>query len=178
VRWAIEVLDPAGAEEILEIGGGPGVAAALVCERLTTGRLVAVDRSRIATERIAKRNTAHMDSGRLSVQQCSLAALAVPPRSFDKAFAINVNLFWVADPSRELQVLSRALRPSGVLYILFGAGGPTRPTGSQARSAPLCTSMASPTSPSSPQTPESASRPVLLRQSHDATRQLNCGSNV
>ncbi|MBA3290225.1 MAG: class I SAM-dependent methyltransferase [Actinobacteria bacterium] len=125
VRWAIEVLDPAGAEEILEVGGGPGVAAALVCERLTTGQLVAVDRSRIATERIAQRNTAHMASGRLTVQQCSLAALTVPHRSFDKAFAINVNLFWVADPSRELQVLSRALRPSGVLYILFGTSGPT-----------------------------------------------------
>lgn len=125
VRWAIEVLDPAGAEEILEIGGGPGVAAALVCERLTTGRLVAVDRSRVATERIAQRNTAHIDSGRLTVQQCSLAALAVPPQSFDKAFAINVNLFWVADPSRELEVLSRALRPGGVLYIFYGASGPT-----------------------------------------------------
>ena len=125
VRWAIEGLDPAGAEEILEIGGGPGVAAALVCERLTTGQLVAVDRSRIATERIAQRNTAHMDSGRLTVQQCSLAALTVPHRSFDKAFAINVNLFWVADPSEELEVLSRALRPGGVLYILYGASGPT-----------------------------------------------------
>lgn len=34
------------------------------------------------------------------------------------AFAINVNLFWVRRPDRELAVLDRALRPGGMLHIL------------------------------------------------------------
>jgi len=125
VRWALQVVDPGGAEQILEIGGGPGVAAALVCPRLSTGQLLVVDRSPVAVRRTIHRNAAHVTSGRLSVQECPLAALAVPPDTFDKAFAINVNLFWVADPSRELEVLRRALRPGGALYVLYGAAGPT-----------------------------------------------------
>lgn len=125
VRWAVQVLDPGPAEQILEIGGGPGVAAALVCERLTTGRLLVVDRSRVAVQRTAQRTAAHLASGRLAVQQSSLDALSVPPHSFDKAFAVNVNLFWMSGANRELTVLSQALRPQGILHVFYGATGPT-----------------------------------------------------
>jgi len=125
IAWAVALVDPQPDERILEIGAGPGVAAALVCDRLTTGRLLAVDRSAVAVDRNARRNSQHVESGRLSVQKTSLAALEVAPASFDKAFAINVNVFWVADPRRELEVLSRALRPGGTLYALYGAEGST-----------------------------------------------------
>ena len=124
VRWAVEVLDPGPAETILEIGCGPGVAAALVCERLETGRLLAVDRSPVAIRRTAQRNAAHIALGRLAVRESALDALVVPSHTFDKAFAINVNLFWVRSPSRELEVLSQALRPNGILHVLYGAAQP------------------------------------------------------
>jgi SAM-dependent methyltransferase len=125
LRWAVQVVDPQPAEEILEIGCGPGVAAALVCERLETGRLLAVDRSQVAVERTTRRNDAQVAAGRLTVRECTLAALAVPPGTFDKAFSVNVNLFWTSRPRRELAVLRRALRPGGILYVLYGAAGPT-----------------------------------------------------
>ncbi len=125
VRWAVEALDPGPAEEILEVGGGPGVSAALICERLITGRLLAVDRSAVAIQRTAHRNATHLASGRLVVRQCALDSLTVPPHSFDKALTLNVNLFWVTNPCRELAVLSRALRPGGTLHVLYGAAGPT-----------------------------------------------------
>jgi SAM-dependent methyltransferase len=125
VRWAVEVLDPDPAEAILEIGCGPGVAAALVCERLDTGGLLAVDRSPVAIKRTAQRNAAHLASGRLAVRESALDALVVPPHCLDTAFAINVNLFWVRRPDRELAVLGRALRPDGILHVLYGAARPT-----------------------------------------------------
>nr|WP_042185188.1 class I SAM-dependent methyltransferase [Kibdelosporangium sp. MJ126-NF4]CEL16602.1 hypothetical protein [Kibdelosporangium sp. MJ126-NF4]CTQ89047.1 hypothetical protein [Kibdelosporangium sp. MJ126-NF4] len=126
VRWAVEVVDPGPAEHIMEIGCGPGVAAALVCERLATGRLLAVDRSPVAARRTAERNASHVDAGRLAVRQCALGDLDVPDSSFDKAFCVNVNVFWVAtDPASELAVLRNALRPGGILHILYGDG----PTG-------------------------------------------------
>ncbi|MGH3877943.1 MAG: class I SAM-dependent methyltransferase [Actinophytocola sp.] len=122
IRWAVDVVDPRADERLLEIGCGPGVAAALVCERLTTGRLTAVDRSPVAVERTRRRNAAHLGSGRLEVVQSELDTLAVD--DFDKAFSVDVNVFWTTDAARELAVLHGALRPGGRLYVLYG-GGPT-----------------------------------------------------
>lgn len=123
VRWAVEVVDPGPADRVLEIGCGPGVAAALVCARLDTGRLLAVDRSPVAVARTAERNASHVDAGRLEVRQSALDGLDVPDGSFDKAFCVNVNVFWVAaDPAKELTVLRNALRPGGTLYVLYGDG--------------------------------------------------------
>jgi len=125
VRWAVDVLDPSPAESILEIGGGPGVSAALICARLTTGRLLAVDRSAVAVERTRRRNAEHLTCDRLTVRHCALDALVVEPHTIDKVLALDVNLFWTTSPDRELAILRRALRPDGVLHVLYGSAGPT-----------------------------------------------------
>jgi SAM-dependent methyltransferase len=125
VRWAVAVLDPAPSDRILEIGCGPGVAAGLMCERLRTGLLVAVDRSAVATRRTAARNAVHVTDGRLEVRTAALETLDVQAGSFDAAFSIDVNLFWTRLPTRELEILARALRPGGALHVCYGAAGPT-----------------------------------------------------
>ena len=121
----VGVLAPQPEDRILEIGCGPGVAAALVCERLTTGCLIAIDRSAVAVQRTLRRGAEHVDAGLLAVRQTSLAALELPPASVDKAFAINVNLFWVKEADPELELLNRALRPGGTLAVLYDSDGPT-----------------------------------------------------
>ena len=45
VRWAVDLLDPRRRAH-LEIRGGPGAAAVLICERLTPGWLLMIDRLR------------------------------------------------------------------------------------------------------------------------------------
>jgi hypothetical protein len=45
-RWAVETLDPAPSDRLLEIGCGPGVAVSLICETLSTGTITAIDRSK------------------------------------------------------------------------------------------------------------------------------------
>ncbi len=124
VRWALEVIDPGPADNLLEIGCGAGVAASLVCARLRTGRLLAVDRSPVAVDRTARRNAVHVAAGRLAVRRSELHALAVTG-DFDAAYAIDVNVFWTRHPGPELMVLARALRPAGRLFVLYGRGGPT-----------------------------------------------------
>jgi SAM-dependent methyltransferase len=81
-----------------------------------------VDRSPVAVERTRRRNAAHLESGRLEVVQSELDTLVTS--GFDKAFSVNVNVFWTTGAARELAVLHDALRPGGRLYVLYG-GGPT-----------------------------------------------------
>ncbi len=127
VAWAVDQLDLVPDETVLEIGGGPGAAADLVCARLERGFLLGIDRSAVAMERSRKRNQAYIDAGRLELRRCALADLEVPAGSFDLAFSVNVNLFWTGPAGRELTLLHRALRPAGRLHILYGPG-PGDPT--------------------------------------------------
>ena len=124
ITWTLSVVDPAPDDRIVELGCGPGVAAALVCERLTTGHLVAVDRSATAVARTSARNAAHVEAGRLSVVRSEVDTLTLPPASATKVFSVNVNLFWTRSPARELAVLREILEPGGVLFVLYG-NGPT-----------------------------------------------------
>lgn len=122
LRWALEVLDPGPDEQLLEVGSGPGVAAALICDRLVGGRLLALDRSATAVRRTAERGSEHLAAGRLAVQQGELATAPLPPAAFDQVLAVDVNLFWARDPRPELDVLRRVLRPDGRLHVLYGPG--------------------------------------------------------
>ncbi|MGH3317798.1 MAG: SAM-dependent methyltransferase, partial [Nocardioidaceae bacterium] len=93
LQWAVQQLEIAPYDQVLEIGCGPAVAVALVCERLTTGRITAVDRSATAVEPTIRRNEAHIASGRAVVEHCELADLDSRRGPFGKIFAVNVNLF-------------------------------------------------------------------------------------
>ena len=48
----------------------------------------------------------------------ALAQLAAG-RRFDKAFGVNVNLFWTTTADAELGVLSSVLEPGGVVHLVY-----------------------------------------------------------
>jgi SAM-dependent methyltransferase len=121
-RWTVDQLDLTGTERVLEFGSGPGVATGLVCDRLTTGTVLAIDRSAVAVHRTSERNRDHVASARLTVQQCPLADLDVPAESIDVAFGINVNVFWTTPAAPELAALEHVLVPGGRLLIAYGSG--------------------------------------------------------
>ncbi len=119
LTWAVELVDPAADDEILEIGCGPGVAADLVCARLTTGHLTAIDRSAVAIARAGARNAAHLAAGRMSLRQAELIDLP-PDRRFDKVFAVNVNVFWTRPDDTAAARVAGLLRPGGELFLVYG----------------------------------------------------------
>jgi SAM-dependent methyltransferase len=122
--WAVEGLDVQSGDHVLEIGGGRGVAAALICRRIGPGRLLAIDRSATATAAATKRNSEHVAAGAAEFRTLALEA-ADPAQlgSFDKVLAVNVNLFWVRPAQPELELIARLLRPDGRLHLVYDPPG-------------------------------------------------------
>lgn len=119
IAWAIELLEVTPGDRVLELGCGPGVAAGLVCGRLGGGSLTAVDRSATAVARTRARNARHLADGRLTVEHVDLAGFQGPPASFDKAFGVNVNVFWTSPAEAECAALARLLRPGGTVRLVY-----------------------------------------------------------
>jgi SAM-dependent methyltransferase len=125
--WAVETLAPDPDDQLLEIGCGTGVAVWLICEKLVGGRIVAIDRSAAAISRAAKRNAGGISSGKAVLRTVALEELQPADvlqgrQRFDKIFAMNVNLFWVHRPTRELDLIRGLLDPGGALYLFYGYG--------------------------------------------------------
>jgi protein-L-isoaspartate O-methyltransferase len=108
-------------DHVLEIGCGPGYGAELICSRLRTGKLFAIDRSESGVDRTKRRNQAHVSSGRLTVRQIDLATLRVPVKRLHKVFAYNVNLFWVRACDDEVSLLHQRVLPGGAMFLFFDA---------------------------------------------------------
>jgi ubiquinone/menaquinone biosynthesis C-methylase UbiE len=118
VTWAVDQLRVRPTDHVLEIGCGNGVAASLICARLTTGHLTAIDRSATAIAAARKRLGEHLDAGRVSLLAGSLAGATLRAREFDRALAVNVNVFWL-EPEAALEVLARAMKPNGLLCLVY-----------------------------------------------------------
>jgi cyclopropane fatty-acyl-phospholipid synthase-like methyltransferase len=119
IGWAVETLAIEGADRVLEIGGGPGVAASIICEHLDSGHMHLIDRSASAVDRARRRNAEHVASGRLTLETVELRDFEPRPRRFDKVFAVNVNVFWTTRATDELARVRDALAPGGTLYVVY-----------------------------------------------------------
>jgi ubiquinone/menaquinone biosynthesis C-methylase UbiE len=91
--WAVDTLEVHPADRLLEVGCGHGVAVSLVCERLTTGTIAAIDRSPKMIEMATRRNREHVDAGRAALEAIALEDADLGDRRFDKIFAFNVAPF-------------------------------------------------------------------------------------
>jgi SAM-dependent methyltransferase len=118
--WAVETLAPGPADHVLEIGCGHGVAVSLVCERLTSGRITAIDRSARMIETAARRNRAHIASGRAVLKTAALEDVDLGQARFDKVFAFNVAPFWL-QPEEAMRRVRQHLTPDGVVHVFWDA---------------------------------------------------------
>src|SRR5512132_2944287 len=108
--WAVDTLALDPADRVLEVGCGHGVAVSLVCERLTSGRITAIDRSKKMIEMAAQRNRDHVAGGRAVLKTAALEQADFGDERFDKVFGLaefSVN-----------QVLVKDLRPVPAVCVI------------------------------------------------------------
>jgi precorrin-6B methylase 2 len=107
---------------VVEIGCGTGAAARAVAARLTSGHILAIDRSAKAVAQTRSGSADEIASGRMSVRQSSAEEFALQEGEdpFDLAFAVRVGVFDGRHPEAGRQALERlraALKPGASLYI-------------------------------------------------------------
>jgi ubiquinone/menaquinone biosynthesis C-methylase UbiE len=118
LRRVVDRLDIQPGDRVLEIGCGHGVAATMVCERLESGRLTAIDRSKKMVEAAKRRNAAYVEAGKAEFLAATLENADLGERRFDKIFAVRVGLFH-RDPARARALAERWLAPGGTLLAVF-----------------------------------------------------------
>jgi SAM-dependent methyltransferase len=118
--WAVDTLAPDPADRVLEVGCGHGVAVSLVCERLTSGRITAIDRSEKMIEMAARRNREHVAARRAVLKTAALEQADFGDERFDKVFAFNVAPFWL-QPRQALGIVAPHLVPEGAVYVFWDA---------------------------------------------------------
>ena len=118
--WANNILDVQPADSILEIGCGAGLLAEQIATKLSTGKLVAIDKSEAMLDKAIKRNQCFVEKGTAHFFATSFLMSGLPRSVFNKIVAFNVNFFW-KNPVRELKLAQQLLKRGGKLFIFHQA---------------------------------------------------------
>ncbi|MER7175977.1 SAM-dependent methyltransferase [Streptomyces mesophilus] len=114
---------------VLEIGCGPGAAARAVAQRLTTGHILAVDRSATAIAQAAAAARQEIASGRMSVRQVAGEDFTLEPdeEPYDLVFAVRVGALDGRHPAAGERMLRRiALAATADARLFIDGGDPLR----------------------------------------------------
>jgi SAM-dependent methyltransferase len=114
--WVVSLLGVRPADQVLEIGFGPGVAIAQLA-RAGAGHVYGIDHSGVMLRQASRRNAAGIRAGRVTLVRASVDE--IPPDldgPFDAILAINALAFWPA-PAQRLAELRQRLAPGGRIAI-------------------------------------------------------------
>jgi SAM-dependent methyltransferase len=115
-RWVVSLLGVRPADQILEVGFGPGIAVAELV-RAGAGHVYGIDHSGVMLRQASRRNAAAIRAGRVTL--INAPADQLPPAlegPFDAILAVNSLGFWPA-PAERLAELRRRLAPGGRIAI-------------------------------------------------------------
>jgi trans-aconitate 2-methyltransferase len=122
-RWGARILgliELSGDEVVLEAGCGTGRDAALLLERLPSGRLIAVDGSEQMLEQLRARLAGNLS--RVTTVRADLQQPLPIPEPVDAVFSVAA-FHWVRDHAVLFKNLGKVLKPGGQLAADCGAVG-------------------------------------------------------
>ena len=125
LRAVVDALPVGPATRVPEIGCGPGVAARAVAERLSTGHVLATDRSPTATAQAGAGSAAEIAAGRMSVRCVAAEDLVLEggEEPYDLVFAIRVGALDGRHPRAGVHALQRIAAVTTTDARLFVDGG-------------------------------------------------------
>jgi ubiquinone/menaquinone biosynthesis C-methylase UbiE len=112
----VDLLDIRPSDRVLEVGFGPGLAVARASELASAGKIVGIDHSELMLREASRRNARGIAQGRVELLLGSADAFPRFDGPFDKAFAVNVYMFW-KDPVLVLGSLRAVMRPGGLVAL-------------------------------------------------------------
>jgi SAM-dependent methyltransferase len=115
-RIAIDALDIAPGDVVLELGFGPGKAIAQLASAIGPGHVLGIDQSATMLAQASRHNRQAIERGCVELRRGHFDALPWPTASIDKVLAVNTAYFFCAD-AVEVQEARRVLRPGGLMAI-------------------------------------------------------------
>jgi SAM-dependent methyltransferase len=116
IAWAVDRLHLGGTEHILEVGCGHGVAVGMMCSQITTGHVLAIDRSAAMAAAATRRNSAYIAAGKATIRAGPISDVDLGPQLFDYVLAINVRSL-IRSP--EIDRVTIRLRADGELHFVM-----------------------------------------------------------
>ncbi len=115
---AIELLDPAPTDTVLDLGTGHGRSLGLLAQRAHRGAVIGIDPSAVMVRRARQRNKMAIAAGRVRVEQAASPALPFADVSINKAMTVHTVYFWDS-VAEHFTAIARVLKPGGRFVIGF-----------------------------------------------------------
>lgn len=125
--WGLQQLTVPRNAAILDIGCGGGRTILKLSAMAPEGKVFGLDYSDASVAVSQETNAREIASGRVQIQQGSVASLPFPDRSFDIVTAVETHYYWPDLPANVREIL-RVLKPGGTFVLIAETyrGGPLR----------------------------------------------------
>jgi SAM-dependent methyltransferase len=125
--WGLEEVTVARNAAILDIGCGGGRTLQRLAALAPEGKLAGIDYSAASVAVSRETNARDVESGRMRIEEGSVAALPFPDGAFDLVTAVETHYYWPDLPANVREIF-RVLKPGGTFALIAETyrGGPFR----------------------------------------------------
>jgi SAM-dependent methyltransferase len=117
-EWGIELLNIQPADNVLEIGFGPGIAIQKMSALVDEGTIYGIDHSELMCRQAMAVNAEAIERGKVKLYNTSVAALPRFETSIDKVLDVNSFHFW-EQPVESLTAVRSLMREGGVIALVY-----------------------------------------------------------